>query len=474
MAPVPLQHSRPISALAFSADGKTITTVSDAEARIVHWDAASGKQLRQLRLPMVSLQRSAISKDGRLVAVADFGSKVSVWDTVTGKKVAVMAKASRFGLGMSPDGKTVLATTSGGELGLWDTKTGKQRLVLPRSWGSFSEYQVVAFSPDGKLIGAGRPYGSIGVWEVASGKEVRPIQARIFNPRLLAFSPDSSKLAASDGAGPVRFWNLATGKEGPHLTLPLNHTLTIGQFFGADGRTLLTGGVDGSLRLWELTTGLERHRFPGRDVGVACAAFARDGRTLAVAGDDLMALVRDFGPQIRPEGVFLPVAVPREVPGLWEALASADGPRAYGAITALVARPSEAIPFIKEKLKPAVPVKPEVVARHLKDLDNPLYATREKAMLALEYLQDAALADLEKTLQETKSLEVRKRVQVLLTKVKQPSRNPERRQALRAVEVLELAGTRQARQVLRSLAGGAPEAELTREAEAALRRLKGR
>jgi hypothetical protein len=47
----------------------------------------------------------------------------------------------------------------------------------------------------------------------------------------------------------------------------------------------------------------------------------------------------------------------------------------------------------------------------------------------------------------------------------------ERLRTLRAVEALELIGTPQSREVLRHLAGGAPEARLTREAEASLRRL---
>jgi hypothetical protein len=47
----------------------------------------------------------------------------------------------------------------------------------------------------------------------------------------------------------------------------------------------------------------------------------------------------------------------------------------------------------------------------------------------------------------------------------------ERTQALRAVEVLERVGSREAREVLRALAGGAPDAELTQQATAALARL---
>ena len=45
---------------------------------------------------------------------------------------------------------------------------------------------------------------------------------------------------------------------------------------------------------------------------------------------------------------------------------------------------------------------------------------------------------------------------------------------LRAIEVLEHIGTAEARQVLKSLANGAPEARRTREAKSSLERLAKR
>ena len=50
----------------------------------------------------------------------------------------------------------------------------------------------------------------------------------------------------------------------------------------------------------------------------------------------------------------------------------------------------------------------------------------------------------------------------------------EEMQALRAVEVLEMIGTAEARKVLEGLARGAAECDLTREAKAALERLARR
>jgi hypothetical protein len=84
---------------------------------------------------------------------------------------------------------------------------------------------------------------------------------------------------------------------------------------------------------------------------------------------------------------------------------------------------------------------------------------------ALEPLLRQALAGKPK-------LEVRRRLERLLASLEELS--PHRLRLLRAVEALEYAGGSEARRLLEELAGGAPDAWLTREAKASLERLKSR
>jgi hypothetical protein len=70
------------------------------------------------------------------------------------------------------------------------------------------------------------------------------------------------------------------------------------------------------------------------------------------------------------------------------------------------------------------------------------------------------------------SLERRRRLDALLQRLVVPS--GDRLGELRAVEVLERIGTREAEHLLKKLAKGAPEARLTREAKASLQRLAKR
>jgi hypothetical protein len=160
-----------------------------------------------------------------------------------------------------------------------------------------------------------------------------------------------------------------------------------------------------------------------------------------------------------------------ELESLWADLSGSLGP-AYAATAALVAAPQDSVPFLKEVLRPVAPDDPDRITRLTADLDNARFAVREKATRELQRLGEEAVPYLRKALKPAKSLEVQRRVTALLKRLEGWS--AERCRLLRAVDVLECLGTPAARAHLRTLANGVPEAFLTCEARAALRRLARR
>ena len=63
--------------------------------------------------------------------------------------------------------------------------------------------------------------------------------------------------------------------------------------FTPDGLTLLTGGADGFVKLWD-SAGRLRHTFDWKIGDVGAVAFAPDGLTAAVGGNETI-LVWDVG-----------------------------------------------------------------------------------------------------------------------------------------------------------------------------------
>ena len=115
---------------------------------------------------------------------------------------------------------------------------------------------------------------------------------------------------------------------------------------------------------------------------------------------------------------------PAELEGLWADLAAADAERAYRAIWTLAGAAGQAVPLLEARLRPAAPL-----GEHKRG------KTPSEAAAAA------------------------------------PS--PGQLRALRALEVLERAGTPQAHQLLEALANNAVQGQVSEEARAALRRLKG-
>jgi HEAT repeat protein len=109
----------------------------------------------------------------------------------------------------------------------------------------------------------------------------------------------------------------------------------------------------------------------------------------------------------------------------------------------------------------------------LAELDDERFKVRERATRALEKLAETAEPPLKKALAGDPSPEARRRIEGVLDKLKKDRLNPpaDRTRLVRAVEVLELIGSAEARQVLNALARGAPEAQITLEAKTALERL---
>src|SRR5439155_17039269 len=137
-------------------------------------------------------------------------------------------------------------------------------------------------------------------------------------------------------------------------------------------RLLATGGIDTSVRVWEVASGLESRRFTGHGQMIHAVAFSPDCRYLASASGDAPVFVWDvYG-----------AAAPLDPNKLWDDLASdAEHGRA---IRALLASPDKAISLLRDQLKPAAAPDATQVQQLLADLDSPRFTQREKALKELE------------------------------------------------------------------------------------------
>lgn len=527
-----LGHIGPVLNVFPSRDGKEMITLGvDGTLRV--WDAASGRQKRQTTLLPPDGSRTvmalAVAPDSqRFAFISEKPEKdtpaegfMHLWDMSTMKEIS----ESKIGadvpgcLAFSPDSRRLAAPLSMGAI-LWDARSGKQLRHIaepaPKPPEEGAEEPPsgfatsAAFTPDGRQLVTVRPLldteSSAGeaevrrcftFWEIATGRKRRDFVVKSeFEPLADVLLPDPRGVA-SETAQAVNVRNLVQFLPGGKQLLFFGsnniylHEARSGnevRRFGGprvhgssgcvspDGKYLAAGTHDGQIYLWEVATGTLLGRTQGHRHTVTQVAFTADGRTLTSVSGDTTALIWDVDTLRSRHREAPPALPPAQLQTLFHDLGSGDADRADAAIGTLVGVPADSLPYLGKQLKAQTAAREAGdVDRLIRDLDGATFEAREKAMKDLERLERLAEEPLRKALASPQtSLEVRRRMERLLDRLDAPVTEPERLRDLRAIEVLEEIGTPEARAILDRLAKGNNAFVLTREAKAALARLKPR
>jgi RNA polymerase sigma factor (sigma-70 family) len=484
-----------------SPDGQMLAF---CEENIRLWDISRGREVGALPGGSESAMSLAFSPDGKSLAAGTIYNTISLWDLTSRKRIRTLKGDEKndgmaFGhfssIAFAPDGKTFASSGHDGIVRLWEAASGKElrRLPMKDHPEDFVTSESVAFSPDGKTLAASARGGSdcskVRLWNVTTGKPLTRLNVHLNDPAdkgppnslslphgpinqpKILYSPNGWMLAMNRWQKTIPVWEAATGQQ--RLLLKGHEDSTTCVAFAPDSRTLASASWDNTIRLWDLESGRELRKLTGHRGKANSLAFSADGKILVSAGDDTTILFWDVADVTHRKSSLAASLSERQSQALWEDLANDDADKAYAAMVRMAADGQTTMAALKERLHPIRPADPERLARLLKELDSDEFAVRELASGELEKLGDVIEPTVRQTLSRPGlSLELRQRLEALAKSLDEIS--GARLRQVRAIEVLEMLGTPEARDLLKTIAEGASAARLTEQAKAALERLRER
>ncbi len=309
----------PFSAIAFSTDGTSMVTVAgDWLVRI--WDIAlegEGENTvvkRRCRLALPGhtggMWVCAITRAGNRVASCSEDRTIRLWDCETGRCIHVLRghEHSVIAVAFSPDGETLASVSLDQTIRLWNVQTGTPLAQLIDSHMLHSIHNgiwSVTFSPNGRILAAGFGDGSILLWDVTSQQLRATLRGHTAWVRSLAFSADGAWLASGSNDHTVCLWDTSEASDASLTsTYPLRHTMrehgewVMAVAFHPTQPILATAGHDHIIRVWEITDGPTCiAKLEGHRLGVTTVAFHARGDVLVSGGQDEQLMFWDHAQQ---------------------------------------------------------------------------------------------------------------------------------------------------------------------------------
>lgn len=268
-----------ISTPALSHDGKRLAVQgyesSTKQYSLRLWDLA-GKAPRELAAialgqdESTSLWSAAFSPDGKTLATGMWAGTVLLWKLGAGDPEELFSLQESFALPgssstghvcwveYSPDGKLLATANWGKVVRVWDV-SGEVPNQVARLEGHDDVVRRVSFSPLGKSLASLDDGGVIRVWDVSGGPAKLVLQtnkegrARLRSSMTLNggldYSPDGRLILASCLDGLVTLWDAKTGEERHRWALP---GAVWDAAFLADGRHVATGNGNGTVYILRL------------------------------------------------------------------------------------------------------------------------------------------------------------------------------------------------------------------------------
>ncbi|MEP7339395.1 MAG: protein kinase [Acidobacteriota bacterium] len=291
------RHHDWVTSMQFSQDVKWLVSAS-SDRTLKLWDVNNRREVVTLKGHTNEIDYVRFfSDDQRLISLSFIEGEVKIWDLAKVLQPTALTghEDSIYAVAVSPDNRHIASVSRDKTAIIWDMVTGAQQTLR----GHTDQVFAVAFSPDGQQLATGGNDGVVIVWDIASGRETGgrfnnlPAQRRYgvsYAVRSLTFTPNGRTLLVGSGDGTVKYWDWA---ENNLRRVLIAHNLpnrpepeVVSLRFSPDNKLLATASMEGTAKIWDFATGNLIATLTGHKGYVWAAVFSPDGKLLATCGHD--------------------------------------------------------------------------------------------------------------------------------------------------------------------------------------------
>ena len=287
--------------IAYLSDGNTIRGVNRnySYVKVMQWNTTTGKQLSSIQdIDNKHIYTSDLSENGMRLAGIKVGkhNEVDLWTvgdttipmTISSIRIEPESKIKPI-IALSPDGG-YLATTISEEdnnlIQVWNVDTGE---LLNTFTGNTHRIEGLTFSPDNRTLVSGDTNETIRLWDLKANS-ARVISKGIYTSSYtLAFSPNGELIAAGNDDGKIQLFNINEEKQGyqrlfsqyKQMLSRNGHKEKVTSLaFSPDGKMLISGSADGTIRGWDVTSRKQLFISAGHPVEITDLAEIKDENNL--------------------------------------------------------------------------------------------------------------------------------------------------------------------------------------------------
>ena len=200
----------------FSPDGRSLVVMESRPTGLQLFSVPRKRQVHRSSLPDLSFAfATSFTPDGREIVAAS-GVGIVRWDAASGKERLRLGQSVDIGdiygywtdaTALSSDGRTLALGARNGMFGLWETATGREIVRLIPEKDYENTITAAGFSPDNRYVIAGKSDGSFRCWDALTGEELANRAAHGGPVFALAFTTGGRTLATVSSDTTILLWD---------------------------------------------------------------------------------------------------------------------------------------------------------------------------------------------------------------------------------------------------------------------------